>query len=196
MLARRAPSGTAGAPSGSVFFALFPAPAVAARIFDQAVELRARLGLSGKLINAERLHVTLHWLGSHAGEPPEALLALARSAAATITAAPIELEFDKVRSFFSSSSRPIVMGMRRDNPALSALHRDLAEALRAAGLGTPEAEPFTPHITLLRDRKAVASQPITPVRWTASELFLVRSRFGTSEYERLGAWPFRPQELS
>jgi RNA 2',3'-cyclic 3'-phosphodiesterase len=182
----------APAQTSSLFFALFPDTDAAAQLFRFAQELRTQLGLTGKVIGAERLHVTLHWLGDYVGELPERILAQAHQAAATITSSPIDLTLDKARSFFGRSARPFVLGMREENAALSALHNQLGAALVAAGVGKLSKEAYTPHVTLLYDKKPIASQPITPVRWTARELVLVRSLVGKSQYERLHAWPFRP----
>jgi 2'-5' RNA ligase len=179
-----------GEPS-SLFFALFPDPDAAAQLFRFAQDLRTQLGLTGKVIGAERLHVTLHWLGDYVGDLPEQILSQARHAAATINSPAIDLTLDKARSFFGRSARPFVLGMREENAALSALHAQLGAALVAAGLGKLSKEPYTPHVTLLYDKKPIASQPITPVRWTARELVLVRSLTGKSQYQRLQAWPFQ-----
>ncbi len=196
MAGRRALAVSAGLPSSSLFIAIFPAPDAAAHIFSTALDLRTRLGLTGNVAASERLHVTLHWLGVHAGEPPSQLLSQARSAAASVSSAPMELTFDTVRSLFSAPPRPVVMSMRSENAALTELHGNLGMALLNAGFRALALKPFTPHITLLRDRKPVSSQPIAPVRWTANELVLVRSFLGESKYERLETWPFRPQEVS
>jgi RNA 2',3'-cyclic 3'-phosphodiesterase len=180
----------------SLFFAVFPSAEAAANLYRLAQELRLQHGLTGKVASSERLHVTLHWLGDFVGAIPEPVLAGARQAAATVSAPVFDLTFDKVRSFFGRSARPFVLGMREENAALSALHRELGAALAREGLGKPAREPFTPHVTLLYDKKPIASQPATPVRWTAHELFLVCSVIGKSEYQRLSAWPFRPREVS
>ena len=50
-----------------LFFAIFPGPAVAARIARVAQYLRSQHGLKGKPLEARRLHITLHHLGDFAG---------------------------------------------------------------------------------------------------------------------------------
>jgi hypothetical protein len=42
--------------------------------------------------------------------------------------------------------------------------------------------PFEPHLTLLRDPKAVADQVIAPVRWKARELVLTESHYGLGRH--------------
>jgi RNA 2',3'-cyclic 3'-phosphodiesterase len=175
----------------SLFFGLFPTEAEAARLFSFGQELRAQLGLTAKVISADRLHVTLHWLGDFVGHIPDSVLEQARQAATMVTSSPIELTFDKARSFFGRA-RPFVLGMREENLALTALHRSLGEALLKSGISKLSKDAYTPHVTLLYDKKPIASQPISPVRWTAEELVLVRSAIGKSHYDRLGSWPFRP----
>ena len=179
----------------SIFFAVFPPPEAAANLFSLAQELRAQHGLTGKVTSADRFHVTLHWLGDYIGDVPESVVTQARQAAAGISSPEIELTFDKVRSFFGRAARPFVLGMREENAALTALYHALGDALVKVGAGKPGKEPFAPHVTLLYDKKPVASQGITPVRWTAHELVLVRSLVGKTQYERLASWPFRPRFL-
>jgi 2'-5' RNA ligase len=177
--------------TSSLFFGLFPSEAEAAALHGFGQELRTQLGLTAKVISAERLHVTLHWLGDFVGDLPEAAVTQARQAATMVTSPPIELTFDKARSFFGRSARPFVLGMREENPTLTTLHQSLGEALLKVGVSKLAREAYTPHVTLLYDKKPIASQPIIPVRWTAHELVLVRSLIGKSRYERLASWPFQ-----
>ena len=59
-----------------LFFAILPDPAAAGRIIQTAAALRVEHGLTGRAHRAERLHVTLHYLGAYPGLPE----ALVRSA--------------------------------------------------------------------------------------------------------------------
>jgi 2'-5' RNA ligase len=47
---------------------------------------------------------------------------------------------------------------------------------------------FTPHVTLLYDRRNVEEQPIEPISWTVREFVLIHSMQG---HTHLARWPLR-----
>ncbi|HVJ38402.1 MAG TPA: 2'-5' RNA ligase family protein [Stenotrophomonas sp.] len=175
-------------PTESLFFALRPPAAVVQAARSTAEALVAQRP-GARLVSAERLHVTLHYLGQYAGLPPS-LLARAQRAAEHLRIAPFALAFDRVASFG---------GQRRDLPAVAlgndsntagvhALHRALADALIREQLQGDAR--FTPHITLLYDRDEIAEQPLaTPLAWQADALWLLRSVRGERLYREEGCWP-------
>lgn len=175
-------------PTESLFFALRP-PAAVAQAARSAAEALAAQHPSARLVSIERLHVTLHYLGEYAGLPPS-LLARAQRAAENLRIARFPLAFDRVASFG---------GQRRDLPAVAlgegtgtagvhVLHRALADALGREQLQGDAR--FTPHITLLYDRDAVAEQVLAaPLAWQADALWLLRSVRGEPRYREEGCWP-------
>jgi 2'-5' RNA ligase len=50
---------------------------------------------------------------------------------------------------------------------------------------------FTPHVTLLYDRRCIDEQPIEPVGWTVREFALVLSLIGKTQHVPLGRWQLR-----
>ena len=68
---------------------------------------------------------------------------------------------------------------------LDVLQQRLSDALD----GEPrQARPFTPHVTLLRDRHRVPEQRIEPIEWTVRELVLVHSLIGRPAHRHLARW--------
>jgi len=172
---------TPDAPHLSLFFALRPTPEAAARVSDLAAHLRSELGLTGKLLSTERLHVTLR-----AMEDNDAQVESAMRAAASLVHAGLDVSFDRALSFPGSGA--FVLRSSDNLPAFGAFRRQLNLAM-----GDTEAQAArsaTPHMTLLYDRRhSIAEQAIAPIGWHASEFVLVRSHVGLSRHETLGAWP-------
>jgi 2'-5' RNA ligase len=47
---------------------------------------------------------------------------------------------------------------------------------------------FTPHVTLLYDKRSVEEQPIEPISWNVREFALIHSMNG---HTHLARWPLR-----
>ena len=172
----------------TLFFAILPDVATARRIGGMAQGLRAAHGLRGKLIAPERLHITLHHLGDHAGLPTN-LLETAQAVAATVVVPPFEVLFDRVISFGLSRNRPVVLV---GGEALGGLHRfqqALGAAMVKGGLGQHAESHFTPHVTLLYNESEFPEQAVEPVGWTVREFVLVHSLRGKSIHRHLARWP-------
>ncbi|WP_309831976.1 2'-5' RNA ligase family protein [Caballeronia sp. LZ065] len=168
----------------SLFFALFPDEAAAARLTDLSKQLRSQYGLKARPIPLERLHVTLHYLGAFAGLP-DGLIARAHAAASSIALPPAEIELARIESFPGRrAKRPLVLSGDA-SPSLHALHAALADA----GIAVKRHPRFVPHVTLLYDEQRVPSHPVALVAWRAREFALVRSLLGQSRHEVLARWP-------
>jgi RNA 2',3'-cyclic 3'-phosphodiesterase len=177
-------------PSDRLFFAVHPDLQTARRIVAVSEALRAKHGLHGKPIPAERLHVTLHHLGDHSGLP-EPVIAAAGVAAAQITMTPFEVRFGRVASLGGGArGRPCVLRSEAAdaNPELLALQDGLAGRLREAGLGRYVGRHFTPHVTLLYAESAVA-EAVSPVDWPVRGFALVHSLLGRGQHRILQSWP-------
>lgn len=174
----------------SLFFALQPDAAAAARAVALATRLRADHGLKTPPTGAQRLHVTLHYLG-RAGVLPEDLVAGARQAAQTLDSPAFGLRFDRVTSFPARArKRPLVLLGSQAMQALQDFRFNLGVALRSHGVAA-ETGSFTPHLTLLRDTRVVPEQSVAPIAWTAREFVLVRSLVGKGQHLVLGRWPLQ-----
>jgi len=175
-------------PTDRLFFALFPDAETADDIHALARRLREELGLHGKPLLRERLHVTLHHLGDFTGLP-EDMVERATAAAAACRTAPFALRFDHVASFAGKRSRlPCVL---RNDDSDSPLHRFqllLGEALALRGLPSDRGATFTPHVTLLYDDRRVERTEVAPIEWRVSEFRLIHSLLGQTRHIELGRW--------
>lgn len=158
-----------------LFYALWPDAATRTAL----AAWQASLG--GKPTRADKLHLTLAFLGQRpAGELP-ALLALLD----TLPARAMALEFDHVGHF----PRLAIAwaGLRQPSPALLALRTACMGTLAAQSLAPRfEHDRFTPHVTLARQAPPLPqAQAYAPVLWQASELVLVESLKSSGDYRIL-----------
>lgn len=119
-------------------------------------------------MHADRLHLTLHFLGSQ----PRALIPQLEQALA-LPFTPFELAFGHADVWRHGSA---VLEPLAVPGALLDLHAALGHAL--AGLGiVPEERPFRPHVTMAR-HAAGATPPRTcpPIHWPVSGFALVESQ--------------------
>jgi 2'-5' RNA ligase len=142
------------------FFAAWPPPATAAALAQWA------RGLQGRPTPAEKIHLTLAFLGA---VQPDKAIAAARRVRARAHALPIE-----IAQYWKHNQ--IVWAGPRDTPAaltalVDALHIELYRAEYIL-----ERRPFAAHVTLLRKAPAPASLPPLPaVDWPVHELVLASS---------------------
>lgn len=184
------PPGRAGPPDRSLFLAVFPDVDTAGRIVASVDAFRRHHGLQGRPIDARRLHVTLHFLGTHVGTPTERVETICGIAAA-VRQAQFDIRFDRLRSFDRPGRRPVVLiGDGSVNAGLHSLHERLLHGLRAAGVAEEHPRThYTPHLTVAYDTAPVAPEPIEPVSWRADAFVLVESLRGRSIYRHIARWP-------
>lgn len=181
---------TAQAPGDRLFFALYPDAHTAQRIVELAQRTRAAHGLRGKPLRADRVHVTLHHLGDHAGLPG-VLVEAASEAAAAVVMPPFAVSFDRVASFPGrAGKRPCVLRGEDEhsNEPQYAFQRALGERLQARGLGRHVERRFLPHVTLLYDERLLPPEAVDPIGWSVREFVLIHSLLGRTEHRVLGRW--------
>lgn len=174
------------APNGHrLFFALWPDAAVRARIDAAATHAFADASAArARQVRAERLHLTLHFLGA----VPAPALDTALAAGGAVEAARFELVLDRAGGF--ARARVAWLGTSDVPDALIALHARLGEALVARGLPV-ESRAFTPHVTVRRSvRGAVAEATIEPIAWPVEAFVLIDSRADRG-YVEVGRWRLR-----
>lgn len=172
-----------------LFFAVFPDAGAAARIVELGQELRCQHRLRGKVMVAERLHVSLHHIGDYAQAPDQRIVALARDVAASVRLPAFSVEFNGAMSFRGRpDNQPFVLLGDDGTIGLAMLQQALGTALEKAGLGRCAAH-FTPHVTLMYGDRLVADRSVSPVSWRVNEFVLVHSLLGRSRYLALGRFP-------
>lgn len=175
-------------PHDRLFFALFPDTPTAARIVERARALRAQHGMTARVQDAARMHITLQHLGDFAGVP-QRIVESASAAAATVAMAPFEVTFDRAASFGGNPKALPYVLLGNENAALKAFNKTLGGAM-AKALLPPDAT-FTPHVTMLRDPVSASEQPIEPITWTVREFVLIHSLLGQTRHIPLGRWTLR-----
>lgn len=170
-----------------LFFALRPDAAAAAQADAIAQQLVQQHGLHGKPLGVARYHVTLAFLGDHAGLADD-LLDQATAVGDALAQPAFDVVLDEVRSFARGQGVPLVLCGR--GAGVAGLER-LAEGLRAGlePFGLAERRTYRAHLTLLRDVRALAPQAVPPLAWRATEFVLVRSLIGQARHEVLRRWP-------
>lgn len=167
-----------------IYIALEPDEATRALAVEVQAALRGALGVGARLrfSAAPRLHVTLAFLGEvAAGE----LARVGEVAEATARShAPFRVDAGGVGAFPAADrARVLWLGFGAASEPLSALVRELAARLGAAGLATPD-RAFTGHLTLARcdsprgidARAALARCPQQLVGCPVTELVVMESR--------------------
>ena len=173
-----------------LFFALKPEPRVADQIARAAASAGTLEHARVRWTAVAKYHLTLHFLGQHAGAP-HAVIGRAKAAAELLVANAFELTLDRIDQF--SGSRQVPWSVRSDERSeanLLALRGQLGDKLTAAGLaGLLEAR-FTPHVTIAYG-PAVEAMPVAvrPIIWPVTEFVLMQSRAGQAHYDTLGSWP-------
>ncbi|HEX4505069.1 MAG TPA: 2'-5' RNA ligase family protein [Alphaproteobacteria bacterium] len=184
------PAKTLAPGSNSLFFAVLPEPDVAERIEALASKLRAGQGLSGRLIPASRLHVTATPIADYAALL-EYDVSAAMQAAAAVKSKPFDIAFNRMQSFGRpGGNQPLVLRCGDGLGAFGQLQKALLAALRANDYDGKAPAAYTPHITLLYDRRAVDETFLDePIGWTVREFALVYSVYGEGRHMHLGRWP-------
>jgi len=167
-----------------LFFALWPDAALRRGIARAAEGHPAVRNAGGRAEAVDRYHLTLRFLGDFDALAPGMLDALGAAATGVATRPPFELIIDRIGSF--GPGRVVWMGCQAPPPQLVQLHRDLGEALAAAGIASKESSTFIPHLTLRRNAHGPVEQAIPPLRWWARDFVLIDSSAG--EYRIIGRW--------
>jgi len=174
-----------------LFFALWPAPALATSLHALAGQCCAQGG--GRVMRVDTLHLTLAFLG----EVSPARLPSLRALAATVAgewqraqAAAVTFSLDHFG--YWQHNHLAWIGCRTPVAALHGLADALAAAVGERGFAL-EPRPFVPHVTLVR-RAPVAPpcrEEALPLSWRATDFALLRSRrqAGGAAYETLARWP-------
>jgi RNA 2',3'-cyclic 3'-phosphodiesterase len=170
-----------GAPSSlRLFTALWPSPALRAAL--AALRDRWQWPPAAALVDTDRLHVTLHFIG----QVPAALLA-ELVGGLDLAVEPAELHFDPARQKVWPGGIAVLEFNAPD--ALRRLHARVGAALVALGLPVDERQ-WRPHVTFAR--KAQRAQPPSDApalpSWQVDGYALVRSVPG-GRYDTLQHYP-------
>lgn len=172
-----------------LFLGVFPEKAAAARLTKAGEEVRRLHGLTGRLLAADRLHLSLIHLSDRKRIRSRDIFA-AELAAKAVVLPPFTVTLSGVGSFHGAPKRgrpmehPLVM--LAEEGEITALRGTLAAEFRK--LGFPVPEPFRPHVTLIYDSRFVSVHAVEPITFAVRELLLVHSRLWLTEYHILRTW--------
>ncbi len=175
----------------AVFFALAPGMVAAGAIVESGRRVSRDLGIGGKPLEADRLHVSLYLVAHYVDVFPREDIAASMRAADRVRFPAFDVVFDRVAKF-GADRTAFVFKAGPDEP-LHALHdcrHALGRALADVGRRVTAAK-TTPHMTYAYGAQDVAETPIEPLRWRAEHLVLIDSHVGGHRHEVLGCWSFQ-----
>ena len=162
-----------------LFFAVWPGAGAREALSRLAGDMASACG--GRAVPAEKIHLTLVFLGEVPADRLDAVLGSAR-----LRAREFALELDRAGSF--RKARVAWAGASSAPRPLLALQEALAGRLAAAGFALEERE-YTPHVTLVRKiERPLPPAAIDAIAWEAREFTLVRSETGTGRYAVMERW--------
>ena len=178
-------------PDFNLFLACMPDESDAQRIYAAGADLRTECGLSGRVIDAKRLHVSLlglqHFMKPLLNEQIASWVARIDQLLSKLDEPAIQVVSSRVSSFGGKDKRPLVLLCDALAEAkLTTLQIRVCERLFGSDL---PAQRFKPHMSLLYDSAIVAEREIHPIEWTARKLVLILSHVGQGKYDRLKEWP-------
>jgi len=163
-----------------LFFALWPDAATRAAL------ARLQAPVAGRHTPAEKLHLTMAFLGQQPADALPVLFGILEAVPAPVP--PMRLTVDCYGYF--TKPRIAWAGMQQPPAALMAMQADLMARLAAAGFSAATHGEFKPHITLAREAGAAPSAaPPATVSWDVRELALVESDPATGQYRPLTRRP-------
>jgi 2'-5' RNA ligase len=179
-------------PSDPVFFMLRPTPDAAEQISRLAWRSRAEYRLKGKPLDEHRLHVSLHGVGAY-GQLSRNAFAAIDCIASALTMPPFLVGFDRLLTFGITGNRPLVLCGDDGVAGVTMLQSELAASLRKVGFAAGKRD-YTPHVTLLYDRKSIDRQFVEEIRWRVDEIVLACSLHGRSRHIPLARWNLRTDD--
>jgi len=184
-------------PVHRLFFALRPDAAVAREIESAAASIRASGRVRGRWVQPSKHHLTVHFLGAHAGRPAD-LIERARAAAQHVRIAPFQIELERVETLGARRQSPCILRVsKHSDRLLESLRAALGTALGEAGLAHWLEQRFTPHVTIAYI-EAGLGEPISipPIAWDVQDFTLIESHGATAQHDVLDQWPLRKPETA
>ena len=167
--------------SAVTFFALWPDVATARALADLATLTADQC--RGRATSADRIHLTLAYLGATGFDRLPALFEFAQS----IEVAPFVLTLDRVGCW--THNHLGWAGAESSPEPLLRLQTRLSAGVGAMGFRL-DARPFVPHVTLARKLQThFAPRPMRAIEWHVDQFCLVRSESSPVRYKTLRSWP-------
>ena len=151
------------------FFALFPDKSA----IEAIVKYREQINLSGRIIKASNLHLTLLFLGKLNVNQLQKVIRQSEH----INCVEFDLLLNSIGYF--KNSKITWLGLEFIPDSLLELHKQLLSAVMLSSVKSCElsvhTQKYKPHVTLARKSAAVEKRLIVPVKWHVKEFVLVES---------------------
>lgn len=176
------------------FLALLPDAAARDATCLTAAALQRELGLRGRPVARDRLHLTLRFLGE-CSESNQLLEAAVDAVMSDVPLEPLSIELTRSACFPGRpGSSPWVFEPRLSPAALMHLVGRLDNRLAGCPFIHPREHGFRPHVTwLYSEGRIEAPRLVKPILWRPKEIVLVASS-GAGEYDVRGGWQL-PDEV-
>lgn len=169
------------------FFGLRPTAEDALRLHVTADKLLTARCVTGKRIDADRLHITLALVGQGIDDQ---VVAQACRAADNFTFAAVEARFDALMTF-ATPGGPVVLLGAEGLDDVRKLRTGLCCAMADEGFSPHPG--YEPHMTLCYDRRnRLTRTSIAPLGFRAQAFSLIKSYVGQSRHEVIRTWPLGP----
>ena len=170
-----------------LYFALQPTAEAADQARALADDVRGRHGFKAKPLAADRLHVSLNFVGSFA-RPPGPVVDKAREAVEAVTARSFVVAFSRLGTWPAGDPPPLVLWGDEGVIGVEGLYTMIHKALVRPGMVQRRQVEITPHMTLLRDPAKAPETVIAPLRWRVREFVLIHAIHGEGRHEVVGRW--------
>lgn len=170
-----------------LFFGCWPDADTAEAIAQAARMLGIKMAHGGRLVEGNRIHLTLAFLGSNVSAHQERA---ARQVGALIRGPQLELDLNIAQSF-SERAKIWYVGSTTWPDALHAFRKELVGRLYKAEVPFDHIK-YAPHITVVRGAKiALPPTTVSKIIWRVESFGLYRSRLDQPDqpYETIASWP-------
>lgn len=170
----------------SIFFGIYPPEEQAFQAHRLSLDMARRENLSGPMMPARRLHLTLLGLGGYPSFPRDQV-EFAIELASQLRRPAFRIAFNQVVSW-NGRMRPLVLSGDEGLIGAQLLSEGLRDVFGLAGVSLGGPGWINPHMTLLRDRLDLERRYVPPLTWTVDEFVLIDSLHGLGRHEVLGRW--------
>ncbi|THK37351.1 hypothetical protein EHS39_14060 [Ensifer sp. MPMI2T] len=164
------------------YFAVLPEAQAAEQALEVARWDQQKHGLSGKIYDRDRLHVSLAKVREGRGLS-RAVGEYAANLGSRVKADRFHVCFDRLVSAGHRHQYPRILACGRSVPGFDVLVREITGLRYVSG-------EISPHMTLYYgDHKAPPIELATPIAWKVCDFALVHTRKGRGEFRIVDRWP-------
>jgi len=172
----------------SYFFAVLPDDQARDLTYAAAGLFKESLGLRGRLVLPEKLHMTCHFIGRFA-QVLEEVEVKAIAVGDQVSGKPFEITFGHALTFEGTNAAPCVFASAEVPWALRGLCQRIGHLLDSTRKETHFSRPFRPHVTWLYSNDRIyGTMPMSPLTWSARTFALASGVQGVAPYRIIRTW--------